>query len=466
MKRVAFLTFIFTSGLALGQTLDSLQVLTARLNSSSSSNCSSVLNEVTEKILALQDDTQIKVESLAQGDSILKSLFDLREMVRTKTTQYPITCIDQAKRLMTASRALGDLVGVYSSKIKQIKSEELNFQKQPIPLQQNAPSYKTMGEALPQFQSGDLMITKGVSFVSSTISKISRPASVFSHIVFVHRDNQKIQTIESYIGDGVKLYEMPFALRNENARILLLRSKDQTLASKADSYIYNRVKNEKIKYDYELDFVDNKKLSCEEIAYDAYMQASAGQMKIPKFPASIQLRDPDFAESLGLKNGQLMAPADMDLDPRFQVVSDWTDLRLMRDSWRKDMVLSEIFRWMNQLEYNFVNDLGYIGLKMLLGLRHVPLFGEKMSQWLSVSSDAPNSALVSLDRIRTVGSVLLAELEKQDVNHFQQTGLWMSQRQLQQSLENFRKKDRNNYLDPNSSSIFHQYLREDNLVAQ
>ena len=161
-----------------------------------------------------------------------------------------------------------------------------------------------------------------------------------------------------------------------------------------------------------------------------------------------------------------MAPTDMETDPRFEIVSDWTDLRLVRDSWRKDMVMSEMFRWMNKLEYNFINSLSYIGLKLFLGVRLVPLFGDLVNGWLSVASDAPNSALVSLDRIRTVGSILLLELEKQDNNYFQRTSQWMSQRQLQMSLENFRKKDRQNYLDPNSESVFHQYFRENNLVAQ
>lgn len=43
--------------------------------------------------------------------------------------------------------------------------------------------------------------------------------------------------------------------------------------------------------------------------------------------------------------------ADLGTDPRFDVVVDWTDYRLVRDSGAKDALTHEIIRWVNEEDY-------------------------------------------------------------------------------------------------------------------
>ena len=198
------------------------------------------------------------------------------------------------------------------------------------------------------------MITKGVSFVSSTISEIGHPRSLFSHIVFVHVDSstKEVTTIESYVGRGVSIFPIEEALKNENARILVLRSKDSELASKAADYMFNKViglkkENKFIPYDYQLDFSDNSKLSCEEVAYDSFKEVSNGKVLLPEVMSKITMNDESFLKRIGIKKGIMMVPTDMETDSRFDIVLDWTDYRLSRDSWRKDVVLGELFRWID-----------------------------------------------------------------------------------------------------------------------
>jgi hypothetical protein len=86
---------------------------------------------------------------------------------------------------------------------------------------------------------GDVFVTRGVSFLSSIIARMGVRPSQFSHIVFLHENpaTKKLETIGSYVGVGVKFYDLDFALTNENAQILWPRSKDCGLAKRTFALI-------------------------------------------------------------------------------------------------------------------------------------------------------------------------------------------------------------------------------------
>ena len=137
-------------------------------------------------------------------------------------------------------------------------------------------------------RAGDIMIAKGVSFTSSTISQIATVPSHFSHIaVFVSHEGQ-LKTVEAYIGKGLDPYPYEEALKNENARIILLRPKDPKLAEAASSAIvkvYTAAKDQgrKLKYDYDLDLQKHDRLTCAEVAVFAFQMGSEGKVTVPEF---------------------------------------------------------------------------------------------------------------------------------------------------------------------------------------
>lgn len=422
-------------------------------------SCVAMAQQLTNDLRLLQESRDFRSQSETEGQNIINALTDLRVQVRKESGKLSSECAQATKELFAAARALQDLAGIYFFKDAQIESENANFKTQPIPLWQNDSYRSFFGEQNGvDFQSGDIMITKGVSLVSSTISSLPKPQSLYSHIVFVHKDkiSQETKSLESYIGLGVIQFDINSALRNENARIQVLRLKNADLAQRADEYIYSRISRSSIPYDYELDFNDNSKLSCEEIAYDAFRTVSNGNLIIPMHPASIERKDADFLQAIGLKNGELMAPADMELDPRFDVVYDWTDYRLMRDSWRKDATMSEMFRWMDQLNYKFVSGFGNVGIYGLNFLRQIPGIGYPFNKMMGTTADVPDSAVFAMNNIKKVAPVLIRELAKADAHQFKVTGMWMSQRELRDFLERFRKADLKRHLSSSKSAYFHE----------
>ncbi len=459
-----FLLVIFCQNLFAGPIENNFNEALNQVSNLNSDNCVAVLSKIQKNFENIQESPYLRMESEASVESLRAQLFLFRQELRTQISKN-ISCAKPIKEALISARALEDLTGLYGYKDKQLEFENVNFNNQAIPLKNQKAYHSHHGSKEINFNSGDIMITKGISYISSAISTLPTPSSLFSHIVFVHVDqtNQAASTYESYIGSGASIYNMDTALKNENVRILVLRQSDTDLAKKADEYMTGRFSEAKrsghqIPYDYEMDFNDNSKLSCEEIAYDAYKVASEDKFILPAFPSYNSRDRVSIMESMGLKKGEIMMPADMESDPRFEVIYDWTDFRFIRDSWRKDAILSEIFRWMDDLNYQFKTHLFDVPRNAFLLARYVPGLSWVFNKIQKIDSDLPNSAILAKLNIQTVGEILMQKLKANDEAHFKETGLWLSQKQLRNSLEKIRLQDLAKHRTPEQSSTFHDYI--------
>ncbi|MET0334469.1 MAG: hypothetical protein ABW190_09385 [Rhizobacter sp.] len=402
------------------------------------------------------------------GPAALKTAFQARLALRARLRDLPAACAAPMRVAFRALREGEDMIGLVAYGDRQVRAEDIKFNEQPVPLVETA-SYRPYQLNVPafEFRQGDIMITKGVSAISSTISAIPQQASLFSHIVFVYQDEKESGTIESYIGKGVSLYPMKAALQNENARILVLRSTDQPLARHAHDYMLNRVRTlaaegRHISYDYALDFSNNDTLSCEEVAYDAYNTASSGRVKLPWSESVVSVRDERFVQNAGLKNGPQMMPADMEVDPRFEVVLDWTDFRLVRDSWRKDAVFREIFRWMNEERYvmnnTFKATMGQLLWKTRASTLFWPLFSNMTGIPKDFEKEVPGAGLATIANITTLAEYLVPQVAEADRAQFDATGRWMSPAELRRTANAVRVADRELYA-VGGPSHFHYFFR-------
>jgi hypothetical protein len=352
-------------------------------------------------------------------------------------------------------RSVEDLVGVLFYKDEQVSADSLDYQKEKTPIYEKeayhpyqlAPGMSDKNKF--EFKNGDIMITKGISFVSSTISEIASPKSLFSHIVFVHVDQKtkEVTTIESYVGKGVGIYPIEDALKNENARILVLRAKDSKLASDAAEYMFNKVQTLKAKkkfipYDYNLDFSENAKLSCEEVAFDSFKSVSKGNFIIPEVMSQVTLSDGKFLNRIGIKKGEMMVPTDMETDSRFDIALDWTDFRVMRDSWRKDAVLGEMFRWSEDYKYSIHENFTSVAARVVWATRYIPGLWNMMAKVSGLpkdfTKDVPSKTIATMASLKGIGAELLPVVAKADEDYFKLTGRWLSSKDLRKILESYR----------------------------
>lgn len=431
-------------------------------------NCTNKLSQIEREYTQAQqvqfDKGQIEID----GGIILEEMFQTRIKIHSLLSNFPLDCRKKIKNIFLSMRMVEDMVGIYYYKVPQISADHLNYQEEKTPiyereayfpyhLNSNVDASKKF-----EFKNGDIMITKGISFVSSTISEIAKPSSVFSHIVFIHVDQatKEVTTIESYVGKGVEIFPIETALKNENARILVLRAKDSELASKAADYMFNRVmelkkKKKFIPYDYDLDFSENNKLSCEEVAYDAFKTMSGGSFIIPEMMSEINLKDQSFLDRIGIKRGDMMVPSDMETDSRFDIILDWTDYRVMRDSWRKDAVLSEVFRWSDDYKYQIKENLKSIAARVVWSTRPIPGLWNMMAKVsglpVDFTKDVPSKTIATMASLKSIGQVLLDEVTARDNDFYSKNKIYMDLSELKSSLNAFRethpKKLENVYRD-------------------
>lgn len=418
-------------------------------------NCSQELDLLIEEYEKASSSMNIDIIK-KEGQEILDQSFDARIALHSMLGILPVECKAKVRTLYLKMRMTEDYVGVHFYNDPQISADSIKYQEEPVPVYE-ADKYRPyhVGKGIDpkskfEFKNGDIMITKGVSFVSSTISELATPKSLFSHIVFVHVDEKtkEVTTIESYVGRGVSIFPIEEALKNENARILVLRAKDSEMASRAANYMYDKVaklkaQNKVILYDYKLNFSDNSKLSCEEVAFDAFKSVSNGAIILPEMESMIELDDPKFLNRVGVKKGPMMVPTDMETDSRFEIVLDWTDYRVMRDSWRKDALLGEMFRWIGEYNYRIHENLTSVAAKVIWSTRFVPGLWGMLSSISGIpkdfTKDVPSLTISTMASLKGIGGQLLPVVSKADREYFTKNGKWMTREELSKTLDDYRK---------------------------
>jgi hypothetical protein len=434
-----------------------------------SASCVGYLRELYRRIDGGNSNQYDLEQTLETFPALSQELWKIRLALHHKLPEVSRECAVEMKAAFRAIRATEDYLGEKYYRVKPLQASELDFQKQPIPVKDRqgyppffvAPGYE-QGDF--QFKSGDILITRGVSFLSAMIARLSDNDSQFSHVVLVHAD----KTIESYFGVGVGLYDLDFALKNENARIIVLRAKDAALATRAGSMMYELAKKridegKPIPYDYKMDFKDRSALSCAEVGQYSYDLASGGSVLIPQYPSSVTLNSPDFLNRIGQKQGELFAPGDLEIDPRFELVLEWRDYRLVRDSRYKDAILSQMYVWMEKYGYKLRGDAKSWFAENVVWRSRRTFLWPLVSTLVGVpdfSPELPRKAFGTMALLNQVGEVLLQELIRIDGVYEKNHGWPLTNRELENLLENIRATDLLQYRR-GQKSLIHSIFRPD-----
>ncbi len=415
--------------------------------------CVSYLGELEKRIDDL-DYTKIPKNTLvSHGVEIANNSWKIRSLLHKNLSSFDDECIFQIQKNFKQFRFVEEYLLEIANKVEHKNPKDIIFQNEPIPILNTEPnfySFYSSDYAQPKYLQGDMMVTRGVSFLSSMIARLGKRDTQFSHIVFVNENpkTKKLRTIESYVGVGVGFYEMDFALKNENARILWLRSKDLALgklaSEKIGALVDKSIETKKIiKYDYELNFDDPKTMSCAEVSQVAFQLASNGEFKIPYYPNKIEGAK-SLIDRLNIPEGPTYEPGDMEIDPRFELVGEFRDLRLTRDSRQKDAIMSAIFSWMNHKNYvlkdNFKSKMAG---GIIYDIRRTFLWPliKRVMKLDDFSKEIPRNMIRTVTLIGELGEQLQAELIKQDLAFEKIHGIPMAQVDLNAALEKIREED-------------------------
>lgn len=429
--------------------------------------CGTTLNSLQNMLKSLNWNDYSNADLKTNAPATMNLFWQLRLAIHRKLADIGKDCNLQVRDIFHMLRDGEDYLGEFAYNVETLNPADMDFQKQPVPIydRQAYPPYlvrSDLDDPKFKFKSGDLMLARGVSFISAIISQISDNRSHYSHVVFVNVDKKTSvpNTVEAYVGVGSKDYEMDFALKNENARLLVLRPKFAEVGEKAASYAMKAAKA-RVPYDYRMDFKNYNVMSCVEVAIYAYDKATDGKLKLPIFPAELNLKNDDFLEKMSLKRGTLITPDDLETDPHFDLVLDWKDYRLVRDSRHKDAILSEMMRWLDELQYNFHDTpKSWIAKNVVQPSRKTPLWPlvQKILGAPNIDKEIPRRTLGVMTVLNDIGNTLLAEVKKQDEAYIQSHQRPMTNQQLRAVLEDLRKQDLAKYMS-GEKSLIHKALR-------
>ncbi len=446
------------------------QVKSAEFNNQ---NCVASLQELGVKLDHL---TPASVETSDQQDVpaiLIQNLWLTRLALHDKLSESSTECAVEIRNTFRRFRFLEDLLGEIKNAPISIDIEETDFQKQPIPMQATR-SYYLMQTRDAEFklQEGDLMLARGLSFMSATIARLGDVDSQFSHVIMVVKNphTQKLQTIESYVGEGVNFHDMEWALKNKNSRLLVLRPKNQVLAQKAAADMWRYVEahqgESRIRYDYALDFKNHVTMSCAEVAQFAFSETGVSlnsPFPLPERPSTLT-RGMDLLNKLGIEPGSTFTPGDLEYDSRFEMIAEWRDLRLTVDSRQRDAIMTKVLSWMDKdgatLHHSTQSTLAGGAIWDLRRTVFWPIV-QKLAGIREFSIEIPRNMVGTMALIDEMGEDILGALKVADHEHFMRTKNHMTYLELDQQLEKMKATDQVQFqLNPKKSIIF-KFLRSD-----
>jgi hypothetical protein len=312
------------------------------------------------------------------------------------------------------------------------------------------PAFDT-GADIP-FQAGDLLLMRGMHHNSAAIARIGDIDSQFSHIAIVHTDeNGKQWVVESLIEDGAVINPLDSVLHHGLGRCVAFRHKDKELARRAASLIHDVVRRShergarRIWYDFSMELKGELELFCSKLVRKAYALASEGKFMLPTFTTRFDMKNRDFVDRVGVTARETFAPADIELEPQFDLIAEWQDYRVTSRLRLQDLLMDKLFWWMDEHGYRFREDLP---------IRLVGIFG-RLSSRLSERAKAlvadvipkvpPNmrrSTIKAVAMLHKTAEPLLADLMALERSSIERHGRPLHAREVFEHLETKRQGSR------------------------
>ncbi len=268
--------------------------------------------------------------------------------------------------------------------------------------------------SLSDLKTGDYILTKATNFASAVISRIGEVDTQFSHIGIVYIDDGslfgpknkgQIYIVESEPDFGLQIVSLDHFLRNDKNRLVIYRYKstsknpgltaDEDVAARAakflaeladvrlnpfdatgtDHTMTDRLKIlgdrqiARLPYNFEMDMKVESSLFCSQAISFALQNActqtgvkcetfpelgNTQEQMFPLLQSKISIKKNGFAKLLNLTASETFSPADVEVEPRFEVVAEWRDFSFAAYTRVQDLAMTKIFQLMEAYEYEFI----------------------------------------------------------------------------------------------------------------
>ncbi|MGF1650315.1 MAG: YiiX/YebB-like N1pC/P60 family cysteine hydrolase [Hyphomicrobiaceae bacterium] len=325
--------------------------------------------EETSKLLKYADLGAYDADAIrAHADDALDDMFELKLALRERVPEWQALGLmnrDVQRALRGIFRdsryvtdMLGELITGRSLSPGRGVTTQMAFTGGPLQVSVN-PRYGRDTETV-SFEPGDVLLVRGMEANSAAIARIGDVDSQFSHVALISQDQAgQIDVVESLIAVGATISTLKSTLGHDLVRVLLLRPRDRELGLIASTLIRAHVERSlagplpRIPYNFGMELDDYSSLFCSQLVRLAYALASDGAVQLPMFATRLDLTNRTFFEQIGVTARETFAPADVEIDPFFDVVAEWRDYRFTAYIRMQDVVMDAIFWWMETENYAF-----------------------------------------------------------------------------------------------------------------
>lgn len=420
-------------------------------------NCAAALNEIYSRAYRLDADRFDKDKSLRDFDLIMKNLWESKLVMRKRLGEFldkgnlSTDCVDANRNMMRAIRYMEDYVGYLKLGSPKPPGKD---QKPKKAYTGGYPYLMVNADMSSGFQSGDILMSRGTAFTSAAIARVGDVDAQFSHLAILYIDEQtkKKYTIEAHIEIGVKTFDLEEYLSDGKARAVIYRYKDKELAHMAAKLMFEKANRASsttgnIDYDFGMVMFEPRELFCSEVVQHAFMLAAeklGREFRLPLFPTSMNPRNRDFLDALGIKVKSTFAPGDMEVDPRVELIAEWRDYDRIRMLHLHDATLVKLFDWMERLDYTMKGDpLTFLKKHIVWSMRRWPLFSELLKEKFPKNMSSDTIGLMF--KLNSVSEVMFEAVEKADAEQVKKGKLPMTPKNMDAYLDAYREWDLQTY---------------------
>lgn len=446
-----FLLWTISSFAFAGDIRPALQELT---QSMSYENCVVNMNQIASLLDNVKTaDYQDEIKK-AGHETLLDELMNFKVTIHNKLRSFHLenglekACADAARSALRTIRTTEDYVteSYYREAKDSMPFPDNSFDDGNLHVRRN-PEFSNFSLKR-DLQSGDILLTRGNAYTSAAIASLGEFDTQFSHMSMVYRDPEgKLWTVEAHIEVGSFVRPLQDHIDDKNYRTMVFRYDDAEVAHKAAEYIFNKVKQASdttgnIRYDFGFDQDDNQELFCSEIISYAYAHVTEGALQIPLYRSQLMTRKPEFVKQLEIKAEKSFIPADIEVDPRFKLISEWRDAAKTQENLQKDAVLHAMFKWSDEYGYRMIQASSKKSLlyrNIAWPLRRVPFlkryFKDKMPLNMS------RRLIGYFGVLDSIGELLQEKLKVEDNKSVETKGIPMLKDEKAQFLESIRLED-------------------------
>jgi len=203
-------------------------------------------------------------------------------------------------------------------------------------------------------EDGDIILVRSNTEFSALIAQTVQHPSQYNHLAIVHKtEKDRFVILESTMKKNVQAVSVnQFFLKKENTQFAIYRVKDKELAKSASHFLYQTyldiIQKQGIwYYDQYYDDQDHAEVYCSELIQVAFEMVSNHSFKLPLYHSHFKNFDHKLFRQVGLTaNQSIFHPGDIEIDPRFDLISEWTREDPIENLYLMDIATETLLQWM------------------------------------------------------------------------------------------------------------------------